>query len=244
MCKRIFSSKKSAILSFILLLILIIGIVAFILINSNKNNNLEKVNPSTNNNVNIDNDKKGNEKEENNNQEVLNIESNDKNNEIPKNENKDNKDNNKKPNTSNNSKTEENSNSEIIEENKPNNEKVVCSNSDSDFVSFLSTYKTNNPSYFVFDTLSEAKKFGEDAMIKFGYAYEYNDIPEIYNSNTCTKEIWYVRLIIPAKECAIPDTGEYNDKMYIPATSKDNLVNYFDYLRDLGYDCGNKQWFH
>lgn len=115
-------------------------------------------------------------------------------------------------------------------------EKTVCADDDPGYQSFLSNYKSMYPTYFVFNSESEAIDFGEKAMTEFGYMYQRNSLPVIYN-NDCTKEIWYVRLTITAKACT--KDGVYNDVIHLPATAE--VISKYDYLRNLGYDCGNKR---
>lgn len=117
-------------------------------------------------------------------------------------------------------------------------EKTVCANDNLGYQSFLANYRSNHPTYFVFNSESEAIAFGEMAMNNYGYIYQRNTLPVIYNGNNCSKEIWYVRLTIAKNACTID--GVYNDVIHIPATSMD-LVSIHDYLRSLGYDCGNKR---
>lgn len=115
-------------------------------------------------------------------------------------------------------------------------EKNVCANDNPGYQSFLADYKSNHPTYFVFNSESDAITFGERAMTEFGYMYQRNTLPVEYKGD-CYKEIWYVRLTITARACT--KDGVYNDVIHIPATSMD-LVSIHDYLRSLGYDCGNK----
>ena len=91
---------------------------------------------------------------------------------------------------------------------------------------------------YTFNSESEAIAFGEMAMNNYGYIYQRNTLPVIYDGNNCSKEIWYVRLTIAKNACT--KDGVYNDVIHIPATSMD-LVSIHDYLRSLGYDCGNKR---
>lgn len=133
-------------------------------------------------------------------------------------------------------------NENVSEENQNETEKVVCSNNDAEFSSFIARYKQENPTFYIVDSLEEAKKIGENAMIKYGYAYEYNSIPEMFEGTNCIKEIWYVRLTVPQQECTI--NGVYNDTMYLLASDIPNITNIFDYLRNKGYDCGTKQWYY
>lgn len=116
-------------------------------------------------------------------------------------------------------------------------EKTVCFNDDSGYQSFLANYKSMYPTYFTFNSEGEAIAFGEKAMTEFGCIYQRNTLPVIYNGDNCTKEVWYVRLTIAARAC-IKD-GVYNDVIHIPATLE--VISKYDYLRNLGYDCGNKR---
>lgn len=133
-------------------------------------------------------------------------------------------------------------NENVSEENQNETEKAVCSNNDAEFSSFIARYKQENPTFYIVDSLEEAKEFGENAMTKYGYAYEYNSIPEMFEGTNCIKEIWYVRLTVPQQECTI--NGVYNDTMYLLANDIANITNIFDYLRNKGYDCGTKQWYY
>lgn len=117
-------------------------------------------------------------------------------------------------------------------------EKTVCTNDDLGYQNFLTNYKSMYPAYFTFNSESEAIAFGEMAMNNYGYIYQRNTLPVIYDGNNCSKEIWYVRLTIAKNACT--KDGVYNDVIHIPATSMD-LVSIHDYLRSLGYDCGNKR---
>lgn len=117
-------------------------------------------------------------------------------------------------------------------------EKTVCTNDDLGYQNFLTNYKSMYPTYFTFNSESEAIAFGEMAMNNYGYIYQRNTLPVIYDGNNCSKEIWYVRLTIAKNACT--KDGVYNDVIHIPATSMD-LVSIHDYLRSLGYDCGNKR---
>lgn len=149
----------------------------------------------------------------------------------------------------NNSDQENNNDENVSDSNEPDKEpqdtipeevveKAVCTNDDAGYQSFLANYRSNHPTYFVFNSESEAIAFGEMAMNNYGYIYQRNTLPVIYNGNNCSKEIWYVRLTIAKNACTID--GVYNDVIHIPATSMD-LVSIHDYLRSLGYDCGNKR---
>ena len=145
--------------------------------------------------------------------------------------------------TNNNSQEQERPiNENVSEENQSETEKVVCSNNDAEFSSFIARYKQENPTFYIVDSLEEAKEFGENAMTRYGYAYEYNSIPEMFEGTYCIKEIWYVRLTVPQQECTI--NGVYNDTMYLSANDIANITNIFDYLRNKGYDCGTKQWYY
>ena len=117
-------------------------------------------------------------------------------------------------------------------------EKTVCANDDLGYQKFLTNYKSMYPAYFTFNSESEAIAFGEMAMNNYGYIYQRNTLPVIYDGNNCSKEIWYVRLTIAKNACT--KDGVYNGVIHIPATSMD-LVSIHDYLRSLGYDCGNKR---
>lgn len=133
-------------------------------------------------------------------------------------------------------------NENVSEENQNEIEKSICSNDDAEFSSFIARYKQENPTFYIVDSLEEAKEFGENAVTRYGYAYEYNSIPEMFEGTNCIKEIWYVRLTVPQQECTI--NGVYNDTMYLSASDIDNITNIFDYLRNKGYDCGTKQWYY
>ena len=133
-------------------------------------------------------------------------------------------------------------NENVSEENQNETEKVVCSNSDPEYTSFIARYKQENPTFYIVDSLKEAKEFGENAMTKYGYAYEYNSIPEMFEGTNCIKEIWYVRLTVPQQECTI--NGVYNDTMYLSTNDIYNITDIFNYLRNKGYDCGTKQWYY
>ena len=118
----------------------------------------------------------------------------------------------------------------------------VCSNSDSEYLSFLSQYQKNNPTHYVVNSFEEAKAFGEKAMYEYGYGYEQNSLPVIFNGTNCTKEIWYVRIWVPSGECSINET--YNSKMWLASSDINNMVDVFDFLRSKGYDCGTKHWIY
>ena len=118
----------------------------------------------------------------------------------------------------------------------------VCSNSDSEYLSFLSQYQKNNPTHYVVNSFEEAKAFGGKAMYEYGYGYEQNSLPVIFNGTNCTKEIWYVRIWVPSGECSINET--YNSKMWLASSDINNMVDVFDFLRSKGYDCGTKHWIY
>ncbi|HIS87110.1 MAG TPA: hypothetical protein IAB49_03140 [Candidatus Caccenecus avistercoris] len=118
----------------------------------------------------------------------------------------------------------------------------VCSNSDSEYLSFLSQYQKNNPTHYVVNSFEEAKSFGEKAMYEYGYGYEQNSLPVIFTGTNCTKEIWYVRIWVSSGECSID--GTYNSKMWLSSSDMDNMVDVFDFLRSKGYDCGTKHWIY
>lgn len=154
---------------------------------------------------------------------------------------------------SNNDSKEDKNNNENVNQNISSNtddtnlnngdvaEKTICSNNDAGYIAFLANYKSLHPTYFTFNSESEAYAFGEKAMTDYGYMYQRNTLPVVYDGEKCYKEIWYVRLTITANSCT--KDGVYNDVIHIPATST-NLINIYDYLRNIGYDCGNKQWFY
>ncbi len=244
-------SLKKRIIILCIALLLIIGVTGLITIlfikqhNNNSSINVDKIkdtynNEETSNNNQIDISTSEDEEIKNNNnldtnQEIQQEETNSKQPTIEDQE----------VNTSNNNDKQEQNKIPIennSEENQNKTEKVVCSNNDSEFNSFIAQYKQKNPTFYIVDSLEEAKKFGNDAMNKYGYAYEYNSIPEIFEGTNCIKEIWYVRLSVPKQECSI--NGVYNDTMYLSANDIYNITNVFDYLRSKGYDCGTKQWYY
>ena len=106
----------------------------------------------------------------------------------------------------------------------------------------MSKWKANNPTAVVFDTQKDAIAYGEYSANNFGYAYKYNSIPVKYEDEECKKEIWFTRLSAPQGEC-VDSSGNYNKEIWLNATKKENLIDYFDYLRNKGYDCGTKKWY-
>ncbi len=120
--------------------------------------------------------------------------------------------------------------------------KSVCNSSNEKWVSYLSKWKANNPTAVVFDTQKDAIAYGEYSANNFGYAYKYNSIPVKYEDEECKKEIWFTRLSAPQGEC-VDSSGNYNKEIWLNATKKENLIDYFDYLRNKGYDCGTKKWY-
>ena len=120
--------------------------------------------------------------------------------------------------------------------------KSVCNSSNEKWVSYLSKWKANNPTAVVFDTQKDAIAYGEYSANNFGYAYKYNSIPVKYEDEECKKDIWFTRLSAPQGEC-VDSSGNYNKEIWLNATKKENLIDYFDYLRNKGYDCGTKKWY-
>lgn len=153
-------------------------------------------------------------------------------------------------NTSNKTNTnkEETSSNKIVEQkedtltNNVSKQKNICNNTNSKWLTYLENYKKSNPTYVIFNTKSEAVSYGEYAKNDFGYAYERNDPAITYEDEECKKEIWYVRLSIPQKTC-VDSSGNYNQQLWLKATSKNDLVDVYDYLRYKGYDCGSKKWY-
>lgn len=115
----------------------------------------------------------------------------------------------------------------------------VCSDNDPGVKKKIQSIQKNMPSYSLFYTLKDAKAYGEYAM-NLGYGYWYSKAPyAVYEGENCYKELYYVQLYQPAKECQDVN-GNWNKTMYIPATSKEKLIGNISYLRSKGYVCEGK----
>lgn len=117
------------------------------------------------------------------------------------------------------------------------NELSKCSDNNSEWLSFVEQQRKNGK--VVSNSMTEAIDYGEKAS-NYGYGYWYNKIKETYKGKTCTRDYYYTYLYVPPKICT--KNGEYNSKFNVkPAFDKKNIKSVIDYLKSLGYDCGNKE---
>ena len=114
--------------------------------------------------------------------------------------------------------------------------KGVCNLSNHEFKGYLENYKKINPNSIIFYSLNDAIAYGEHAAKKYGYAYEYDPMPQKFSGSSCEIEFWHVELYITRKEC------DNNPKIYLPETPKEKLIDEISYLKKLGYNCGTKKW--
>lgn len=114
--------------------------------------------------------------------------------------------------------------------------KGICNLSNHEFKGYLENYKKINPNSIIFNSLNEAIAYGELAAKKYGYAYEYDPMPQKFSGSSCEIEFWHVELYITRKEC------DNNPKIYLPETPKEKLIDEISYLKKLGYNCGTKKW--
>lgn len=129
---------------------------------------------------------------------------------------------------------------DLIEAAKGN--KRECTSNDADYVNYVNSWKQKNPNYLLFSTKEERDNYGEYASKKFGYDYDglvpLDSKNASYENDSCIKMFWAVQLYVSENVCN--DNGVINPKIYLPATSKESLVDKYTYLRSKGYSCENK----
>lgn len=113
-------------------------------------------------------------------------------------------------------------------------EKNICLDTDVEYQKWLSDFLKVNTSSRHFNSLEEAKKFGETSARNYGYGYFYNPSPVNYDNGSCYRENYFVQLYIPAESCL------GNPMMYLPNTEK--VINMYQYLDKIGYSCPEKIW--
>lgn len=119
----------------------------------------------------------------------------------------------------------------------PTNELSKCSDKDSEWISFVEQQRKNGK--VIFNSMQEAINYGENAL-NYGYGYWYNNIKLTYRGKNCTRDYYNTYLYVPPKICI--KNGEYNSKFNVkPAFNEKNIISVIDYLKSLGYDCGNKE---
>lgn len=115
-------------------------------------------------------------------------------------------------------------------------EKHICTMNDAKWATKVKWINSQNE--MVFNSLEEALDYGNYAM-NIGYAYWYNPQAYHYEDATCEKDYYTVEVYIPKYECKLPD-GTMNPNIYLPATPKNKLIGFVDYLVSLGYECPGK----
>ncbi len=128
---------------------------------------------------------------------------------------------------------------EIVEETPK--QKQICSDSNIGWKNWLNNYQKENQYSYVFNTQKEATNFGAYASSNYGYGYWYNLEGNVYNGDDCKREIFMTMLYVPQNICE-DENGNGNPKMYLPITEKQKLVDVITYLKNNGFNCGNKKF--
>lgn len=112
-----------------------------------------------------------------------------------------------------------------------------CTNDDHEWITFVSQQRKNGK--IIFNSMEEAIAYGEKAL-NYDYGYWYNNIKLTYKGKKCKRDYYYTYLYVSPDICT--KDGKYNSKFNVkPAFDEKNMISVINYLKSLGYDCGNKE---